>query len=246
MGKKTSIEWADTTINTAWGCTKVSSGCDNCYMFRLSVIFGRDPENPQPRKMQNIIKDLMKLGQKGRVIFWNSMTDTYHENFSDDLIISWFELIKKYPQHEYIILTKRINRAFNFHKKYPLPNNCWIGASVENRSSLHRIKKLKLIQAKIRFVSFEPLLENIFEVDLKGIHWVIVGGESDFKNPRPFDEIWASTILAQCRRDQVAFFYKQSGGKKKINGCWGSNLLNGKKYLEMPIALSTKESTVLS
>ena len=215
-------------------------------MFRLSKIFGRNPEDPKPRKIENIAKDLHKLGQRGRVIFLNSMTDTYHENFSNQLIVSWFELIKQYPQHQFIILTKRINRAFNFHKNYYLPGNCWIGTSIENRSCLHRLEKLKKIEANIRFVSFEPLLENLYEIDLKGIQWVIVGGESDFVNPRPFKEMWAITILAQCRRDNVPFFYKQSGGKKKINGCWGSNKLEGKTYLEMPIALTTKESTVLN
>lgn len=244
MGEKTSIEWADTTLNTAWGCTKVSDGCKNCYMFRLSKIFGRDAEDPKPRKMERIIADLKKLGQKGRVIFLNSMSDTYHENFSDELIIEWLQLFASYPIHEFIILTKRINRAYNLHKKFPLPDNCWIGTSIENRVSLHRLEKLKKIQAKIRFVSFEPLLENLYEIDLKGIQWVIVGGESDFKDPRPFDEMWAITILAQCRRDNVPFFYKQSGGKKKIDKCWGSNKLEGKTYLEMPILLRTKESTL--
>lgn len=246
MGEKTAIEWADTTINTAWGCTKVSPGCKNCYMFRLSKIFGRNAEIAQPRKMENIAKDLRKLGERGRVIFLNSMTDTYHESFSFELIESWFNLIKQYPQHEFIILTKRINRAFNFHKTFPVPENCWIGTSIENRSCLHRLEKLKKIDTKIRFVSFEPLLEDLYEIDLKGIQWVIVGGESDFANPRPFKEQWALTVLANCRRDNVAFFYKQSGGKKKIKGCWGTNTLNGKTYLEMPIALKTKESTVLT
>lgn len=246
MGEFTSIEWADTTLNTAWGCTKISKGCEKCYMFRLSKRFGRNPEDPKPRKMENIVKDLNKLGQKGRVIFFNSMTDTYHENFSDSQLIEWFDLMKKYPQHQFIILTKRINRAFNFHKKYPVLDNWWIGTSIENRSCLHRMVKLKKIQAKIRFVSFEPLLENLYEIDLKGLQWVIVGGESDFTDPRPFNEMWALTILAQCRRDNVPFFYKQSGGKKKIDGCWGTNTIDGKKYLEMPIALATKESTVLN
>ena len=99
MGETTSIEWADTTLNTAWGCTKVSAGCDNCYMFRLSYRFGRDPENPQPRKMERIIAYLSKLGKRGRVIFLNSMTDTYHENFSDQLIIQWLKLFASYPIH---------------------------------------------------------------------------------------------------------------------------------------------------
>jgi len=243
VGTKTAIEWADTTINTAWGCTKVSKGCEKCYMFRLSKIFGRDPEDPKPRKFENIIKDLDKLGQKGRVIFLNSMTDTYHEQFSDYLIEQWFKIIEGYP-HEFIILTKRINRAYNFHKKIPVPGNCWIGTSIENKSALHRMEKLKKIDCKIRFVSFEPLLEDLGKVDLVGINWAIVGGESDFQNPRPFDPNWAINIRNQCRDYGTSFFYKQSGGTKKINNCWGTNVLDGKKYLEMPILLATKESTL--
>lgn len=241
MGEKTAIEWADRTLNTAWGCTKVSAGCENCYMFRLSKIFGRNPEDPKPRKEANIKKDLKKYKDEPSVIFFNSMSDTYHESFSDELIKSWFDIIKDEP-HEFIILTKRVNRAYNFHKSFSVPQNCWIGTSIENGSSLHRLDKLKMIDAKIRFVSFEPLLGDIQNVNLEGIHWAIVGGESDFANPRPFKEQWGLHILEACRKYGTAFFYKQSGGKRKINGCWGTNTLNGKKYLEMPIKLTTKES----
>jgi len=245
MADKTSIEWADSTLSTAWGCTKVSPGCKNCYMFRLSKIFGRNPEIAQPRKIENILKDLSKFGQKGRVIFLNSMSDTYHEAFSNDLILEWFNIFKN-TEHQFIILTKRINRAYNFHKTYAVPKNFWIGTSIENKISLHRLDKLKKIQARIRFVSFEPLLEDLGQVDLTGIHWVIVGGESDFKNPRPFKESWAINILNQCRELNIPFFYKQFGGKRKINGTWGSNEIDGKKYLEMPILLTTKESKILN
>jgi len=244
LGEKTAIEWADSTLNTAWGCTKVSPGCKNCYMFRLSKIFGRNPEIAQPRKIENILKDLSKFGQKGRVIFLNSMSDTYHESFSNELIKKWFEIFQN-TEHQFIILTKRINRAYNFHKTYPIPKNFWIGTSIENKISLHRLDKLKKIQAGIRFVSFEPLLEDLGQVDLTGIQWVIVGGESDFKNPRPFDVNWAINIRNQCKALGIPFFYKQFGGTKKINGCWGSNEIYGKKYLEMPILLKTKESMIL-
>ena len=214
-------------------------------MFRLSYRFGRDPENPQAFKIKNIEARIRRLGKKSRVIFLNSMTDTYHENFSNELLVSWFELIKKYHQHIFIILTKRINRAFNFHKNYYLPGNCWIGTSIENRNCLHRLEKLKKIEANIRFVSFEPLLENLYEIDLNGIQWVIVGGESDFKNPRPFHIDWAINIRNQCKALGIPFFYKQFGGRKKIDGCWGTNEIYGKKYLEMPILLKTKESRIL-
>lgn len=240
MGEATAIEWADKTINFFWGCTKVSPGCDKCYMFRLSQTFGKSPTFHELSWINNEAK-LRKW--KPSIIFVNSMSDSFHEQASIQLIDKMFDLMKKYSKHQYIILTKRINRAFNYFKIHPCPDNCWIGTSIENRASLHRMAKLKKIEAKIRFVSFEPLLENLYEIDLKGLQWVIVGGESDFKNPRLFDEMWGISIMTQCKRDNVPFFYKQFGGKKKVNGTWGSNELNGKKYLEMPILLRTKEST---
>jgi len=243
MGDQTAIEWADSTINFAWGCTKVSSGCDKCYMFRLSKVFGRD-SSFNPRKMGNIMRDVRKLPDKA-VVFVNSMSDTFHENASDELILEWFKIMSDRPEHQWIVLTKRINRAYNFYKKHgPFPNNIWLGTSIENRTSLHRLRKLKRIDVGIRFVSFEPLLEDIGEIDLDGIAWAIVGGESDFSAPRFFDPKWALNVLKACRRSGTSFFYKQSGGKKKIDGCWGTNILGGKKYLEMPLALATKESTV--
>lgn len=211
-------------------------------MFRLSKIFGRDPTFAKPRKFENIIRDLRKFKEPS-IIFVNSMTDNFHESFDDLMIKMWLDLFSRNYIHEYIILTKRINRAYNYFKKYPCPKNCWIGTSIENKDSLHRLEKLKKIKTKIRFVSFEPLLEGLGKIDLNGIQWVIVGGESDFKAPRPFDIEWAKEILEQCQANSIPFFYKQSGGKKKIDGCWGSNKIEGRTYLEMPIALTTKEST---
>lgn len=244
MGEKTAIEWADHTINFYLGCTKVSAGCEKCYMFRNLSYTRYDPNVVTKVSLVNIEKKLKSWDAS--IIFTNSMSDTFHEDLDFDQIHEMFEMMGKYPKHQFIILTKRINKAYNYFKNMTCPPNCWIGTSIENRAALHRLRKLKMIEANIKFVSFEPLLENLYEIDLKGLQWVIVGGESDFKDPRPFDEMWASTILAQCRRDNIPFFYKQSGGKKKIDGCWGSNKLNDKTYLEMPIALKTKESTTLS
>ncbi len=244
MGDQTEIEWADSTLNFAWGCTKVSAGCDKCYMFRLSKVFGK-PTTFNPRKIANVMRDVRKLPDKA-VVFVNSMTDTFHEDASDETILEWFKIMSDCPEHTWIVLTKRINRAYNFYKKYgPMPSNIWLGTSIENRISLHRLRKLKRINVGIRFVSFEPLLEDIGEIDLDGISWVIVGGESDFSSPRLFDPKWALNLLGASRRAGASFFYKQSGGKRKINGCWGTNLLGGRKYLEMPVPLVTKESTTL-
>ena len=165
LGEKTQIEWADTTLNTAWGCTKVSEGCKNCYMFRLSRIYGKNPEIFKPTSIDTIKRNLNKYKNEPRIIFLNSMTDTFHENTTKELLDSWFDLFEK-EKHQFIILTKRINKAYNYFKTRIVPDNCWIGTSIENRSALHRLTKLKLIKSRIRFISFEPLLEDIGEVDL--------------------------------------------------------------------------------
>lgn len=242
MGEKTAIEWADRTTNFFLGCTKVSKGCDNCYMFRNLAYTRFDPNVVTKTKWENRIKDLKKW--KSSIIFTNSMSDSFHESISFETIRSMFDIMASFQKHKFIILTKRINKAYNYFKNNPIPGNIWIGTSIENRSQLHRLAKLKLIDAKTKFVSFEPLLEGLGEIGLEDIQWVIVGGESDFVNPRPFDIEWAKEIRAQCARLKIPFFYKQFGGKKKINGCWGSNEIDGKKYLEMPELLTTKVSTL--
>ena len=252
MGEATEIEWADRTVNFAWGCTKVSVGCDKCYMFRLSRIYGRSTVFT-PRKLERAEADIRKW-KTPSIVFVNSMTDTFHEDAPYELIDSWFDVMRKYSQHQYIILTKRINKAYQYFKTRDCPDQCWIGTSIENSSQLHRLRTLKKIKTKIRFVSFEPLLADIQNADFSGLQWVIVGGESDQSAPREFKEEWAIHIRDSCREHDIPFFYKQFGGKrksfeenldgtKKKNKVWGTNILDGKKYLEMPIALSTKEST---
>jgi len=245
--KKTLIEWADSTLNTAWGCTKVSTGCTNCYMYELSKIYGRDPNKPTPRKIENVLRDLNKL-EDSKIIFVNSMTDTYHEQFDFDMISLWFDIFAGHPEHEFLILTKRTNRAFVFHKTYPVPKNCWIGTSLETKDYIHRIEKLKHIDAKIRFLSVEPQLGDLGPINLEGIQWVICGGESSrMTTPRPFKEEWGLSLLIQCRKYNVPFFFKQMGGRTKHeSGTWGSPYLAGQKYLEMPVLLSTKESQIIA
>ena len=241
MGEKTAIEWADATVNWAWGCTKVSDGCDKCYMFRLSKVFGRSPEFKM-RDTHRVDADLRKLPPNA-IVFANSMTDTFHEDASDHQVDTMFMMMAKYAPMTFIVLTKRIGRAYTFFKKRTVPINVWLGTSIEDKAHLFRMETLKKIEAEVRFVSFEPLLEGLGEVNLNGIHWAIVGGESDFSSPRPFNTEWAKEILANCRKFNTAFFYKQSGGRKKIAGCWGSNLLSGRTYLEMPKRLVSKPST---
>lgn len=240
MGENTAIEWADHTINFYLGCTKVSPGCQNCYMFRNLSYTRWNPNVVTKVNFENVKKKLKSW--RSAIVFTNSMSDTFHESLSFDDIKAMFDIMATNPDHQFIILTKRVNKAYNYFKKYPCPDNCWIGTSIENRCSLHRLAKLKMIKARIKFLSLEPLLERLGDVDMKGLQWVIVGGESDLKAPRFFDVDWAKDILEQCRKFDIPFFFKQTGGTRKIDGCWGSNLIDGHKYLEMPIALKTKPS----
>ena len=249
MAEKTAIEWADATLNFAWGCDKVSEGCEKCYMFRLSNRFGKSTDFA-PRKIDYVIRDIKKL-PKDAIVFTNSMTDTFHKELEYHTIFTWMKMMENEPSHQWIVLTKRINRALEYSQKFSVPGNVWIGTSIENKKNLHRLNTLKKIDAQIKFISFEPLLEDIGDVDLTGIDWCIVGGESDFSAPRPFEEDWARNLREICKRDGVAFFYKQSGGKRKQqigeHSVWGTNILDGQKYLEMPEKhnLRTKESTLL-
>jgi protein gp37 len=243
MGEKTAIEWADRTTNFYLGCTKVSDGCKYCYMFRLLAYTKYNPEVLFKCNFKTIIKNLHKW--EPSIIFVNSMSDTFHEGISFKIIREMFAIMAFEPKHQFIILTKRINRAYNFFKdEFFCPKNCWLGTSIENKASLHRLRKLKMINAELKFVSFEPLLEGLGKIELDGISWAIVGGESDKFTPRPFDTEWAKPIRDECHRLSIPFFYKQSGGTKKINGCWGSNEIDGKTYLEMPQLLKTKVSTL--
>lgn len=235
MGESTQIEWADATVNLAWGCTKVSEGCKNCYAERLSK--ARYINHSFQFHYLNFEANAEKImnWQKPKRIFINSMSDTFHEKVTNDVLDMWFNLFKVVPRHTFIILTKRINRAFAYFKTRQVPSNVWLGTSVENSNYLHRIEKLKTINAKVRFVSFEPLIGSCRNVNLEGIQWAIVGGESDYKKPRLMDELWAMEILEQCRKYGTAFFFKQQGGSNKnIDGSWGTRLLNDKTYQEFP------------
>jgi protein gp37 len=233
MADNTAIEWADATLNFAWGCTKVSPGCRKCYVERnqhQSFDFHFLNFNNQIKKLQS--------WEKPRLIFVNSMSDTFHEKISDDLLDLWFETFKTYNKHTYIVLTKRINRAYSYFKsswRRIVPINVWLGTSCENKWYLHRIEKLKKIKADTRFVSFEPLLGPIGKINLEGIHWAIVGGESDYKKPRFIDPAWAEEIRLQCEQKGISFFFKQMGGTNKaVDGSWGRRTLYGKSYQQYP------------
>lgn len=238
--KQTTIAWTNSTINLAWGCTKVSSGCRNCYMFRLSRQFGKDPENVQlmtAGKNQEIFNK--KVKEAGKYIFINSMSDTFHSDISDFTREKWFYWMSQFPEKQFQILTKRYRSMYQYFLTHKCPSNCWLGVSVEDRpTAKERIPVLQRIDCKIRFISFEPLLGTVCDdngyLDLSNIQWVIVGGESDHSSPRIMNLKHAEEIRIMCNsaHHNIPFFFKQVGGKGGDGA--GGNILNGKVYQGMP------------
>ena len=231
--KDTAIEWAENTINFYMGCTKVSPGCQNCYMYRLMPRFGRDPNIVNKMKWKNIEKNLGKWNPSR--IFVNSMSDTFHKDISDHDIDTMISIMESNPQHQYLILTKRIERAKEFFDGCKLGDNLWLGTSVESEKYTKRIDFLRHINAKIKFVSFEPLLNEINKINLENIQWVIVGGESD-PHPRGMKKAWVDKIFNECKSKNIPFFFKQWGGKSKCNchKAWGCRLYENKTWNELP------------
>lgn len=231
--KNTSIEWAENTINFYMGCTKVSPGCTNCYMYRLMPRFGRDPNIINKMSFKNIEKNLKKW--EASRIFVNSMSDTFHKDISDEEINDMFNLMKTYDKHQYLVLTKRIERAYEYFKGKKVPDNIWLGTSVESEKYLPRINHLRKIDAKTKFISFEPLLNYVMNFNLENIQWVIVGGESD-PNPRQMKGAWVDNIFDECQSRNIPFFFKQWGGKSKCpcHKAWGCRIYNDKTWDELP------------
>ena len=250
MALGTSIAWADATINTGYGCGRISSGCDNCYMFRmLEGKHGRhlnpNPEKPVAIPLWQFEKRITSLGRRPRRVFLNSMTDTFHSAYTNQTLDDWFKLIAtRGINHTWLVLTKRAVRLQHYFAYHDIPPNVWLGVSVESRAMYKRIRTLCEISASAgrRFLSVEPLLEPVDDLPLDGIDWVLVGGESDYSAPRPFDEEWARSIRDRCVARSIPFFYKQSGGTVNNGGHWGSNLLDGRTWEEVPPLYSAQKT----
>lgn len=247
MTKKTTIEWTEQTWNPTTGCTKVSPGCKHCYAEvmanRLKAMSARGYENGFNLSIlpERLAQPLMR--RKPTIYFVNSMSDLFHNDIPFKFLDQVFDVIKRTPQHTYQILTKRSVRMLKYFSSSGrvVPENVWLGVSVENRQyGLDRVDALRKIKAGIRFLSVEPLLEDIGEINLSGIHWVIVGGESGPK-ARPMKAEWVESIKDQCDQEGVAFFFKQWGGwgadgkkrAKKSNG----RLFAGRTWDGMPLEL---------
>jgi len=233
----TKIEWTQCTWNPITGCTKISSGCKFCYAETMA----RRLKAMRQEKYRNgfeltlhpeALNDPFKW-KKGRMIFVNSMSDLFHKEVPLEFIQQVFGVIKENPQHVFQILTKRadILRYYDSEGWLEWPHNLWMGVTVENNEVLDRIENLRKTGARVKFLSCEPLLSSLPDLNLTGIDWVIVGGESG-RTPRPMKEEWVLNIKEQCQNANVAFFFKQWGGTNKRKT--GSSI-NGIKFKEMPL-----------
>lgn len=232
-----SIEWTEMTWNPTTGCDKVSAGCKYCYAEVMTRrLHAMGIEKYKDGFKIRVHEDALHIPytwKHSKVVFVNSMSDLFHPEVPLEFIQKVFEVMNNTPQHTYQVLTKRAERLFDLHDKLNWTNNIWMGVSVENEKVKNRINFLRQTNAKTKFLSCEPLIGPLSNMDLTNINWVIVGGESGRKS-RPMEELWVWDIKEQCRDQEVAFFFKQWGGvNKKKSG----RELAGMTYNEMPIAL---------
>lgn len=231
---KTNIEWTETTWNPVTGCTKVSEGCRNCYALAMAKRL-KAMENPRYLNGFDVTlhDDLISMPlkwKKPKRIFVNSMSDMFHEKIPDSFIKSVFEVMNQASWHTFQVLTKRSERLQALSPELNWTPNIWQGVSVENEKVTHRIEHLRNSDAQVKFLSCEPLLGPLSHLNLQGIDWVIVGGESG-PHARPMAEEWVLDIRDQCIDQETAFFFKQWGGVQKHRT---GRLLEGRTWDEYP------------
>ena len=229
MATVTSIEWTERTWNPVTGCTKVSQGCKHCYAERLAERFWGERPFTEVRTHPERL-DHPRGIRKPSMFFVNSMSDLFHEEVPDDYIRAVFAVMAECQRHTFQILTKRAERLARLAPTLPWPPNVWMGVSVEDDRVIDRVAFLRTVPAAVRFLSLEPLIGPLTELDLHGIHWVIVGGESG-PGARPMKATWVRAIRSECLKARVPFFFKQWGGVfKKHTG----RTLDGRTYNEFP------------
>lgn len=231
---QSSIEWTEMTWNPTTGCSKVSSGCKFCYAEVMSKrLQAMGVEKYKDGFQVRTHEDQLHIPyswKSSKIVFVNSMSDLFHENIPLDFIQKVFRVMNDNPQHVFQVLTKRADRLLELNHYLKWSHNIWMGVSVENSKVLNRIDLLRSTSARVKFLSCEPLIGPLMNMNLDQIDWVIVGGESG-RNPRRMNPEWVLDIQDQCNKSQVAFFFKQWGGtSKKKSG----RLLNGRTYDEMP------------
>ena len=242
MGTDTTIAWTDATLNLVYGCRRVDNNanngaCYNCYIFRNLPKYGVNPDALTYLSVKNARKKLKAWSKDPSIrrIFPNNYSDGFHEDIPFSTIDVWHEhLFEAFPNFQFQMLTKRIGRAMLYYRrKGYVPDNVWVGTTIGARDRLKRLEQLRQIDARIRWVSAEPLLEDLGEFSLDGIQWVVVGGESGF-HPRPMEPEWAENVIRIARRDGAVPFFKQIGGKG-FDGAGGC-VLNGREIKEWPAA----------
>ena len=218
MALKSKIEWTENTWNPITGCTKISEGCENCYAFqmasRLQKMGNEKYENGFRLTLHERCLNEPNTWKKPARIFVTSMSDLFHVDVPLEYIQKVFTVMNTNPQHIFQVLTKRANRLDEIASHVKWSDNIWLGVTVENERNRKRIDELRTIPAKIKFISFEPLLSDVEEVDFTGIDWAIVGGESGW-HARPMDKEWVLNIKEQCEQQGVLFYLKQWGGTRK-------------------------------
>jgi protein gp37 len=230
------IEWTESTWNPITGCNKISPGCKHCYAERMAERL-RAMGQPNYRNgfqltLQPQMLELPLQWKRPQTIFVNSMSDLFHEDVPLEYISRVFDVMRRAHWHRFQVLTKRADRLAVLDPELAWSENVWMGVSVENAAYVHRIGDLRRTRARVRFLSLEPLLGPLPELDLEGIDWVIVGGESG-PGARPMEATWVTELRDQCRSAAVAFFFKQWGGiNKKRTG----RVLDGRTWDEMPRA----------
>ncbi|WP_222539516.1 DUF5131 family protein [Pedobacter polysacchareus] len=232
---KSSIEWTEMTWNPTTGCDKLSAGCKFCYAETMTKRLKGMGQEKYSEGFKFRIHPATLLvpytWRKPQLVFVNSMSDLFHKDVPLEYVKSVFKVMNDTPQHTYQVLTKRGDVLEDYAKHLDFTPNIWIGVSVEDDRVIERIPFLQRVNAHTRFLSLEPLLGSLPDLNLEGIHWVIVGGESGFK-AREMKETWVEEIRIQCQEANVPFFFKQWGGKnKKAAG----RLLNGRTYDAMPL-----------
>lgn len=240
MANSSHIEWTDATWNPVTGCSKVSPGCKFCYAERLAHrLQGMGQKNYrngfeitlQPHMLEHPLH-----WRKPRRIFVNSMSDLFHEEVPAEYIAQVFQVMRSAHWHQYQVLTKRSERLLELDQTLVWEPQIWMGVSVESEKYLERIDHLRRTKARVKFLSIEPLLGPLGKLDLRGIDWVIVGGESG-PGARPMDASWVQEIRDRCIRERVPFFFKQWGGVLKART---GRILDGRTWDEMPASCGLK------
>jgi protein gp37 len=234
MSDKSAIEWTDSTWNPITGCTQVSPGCDHCYALTFAERFRGVTNHPYEQgfdlKLWPERLELPLKWKKPRRIFVNSMSDLFHKDIPDEYISQIFETMIKANWHIFQILTKRSARLASLSSKLPWAENIWAGVSVETGQYSWRVDHLRNVPAKVRFLSAEPLLGSLENVNFEGVDWIITGGESGPRY-RPCNEDWVKEIRDRCLEAKISFFHKQWGGRTPKSG---GRLLDGRTWDEMP------------